>query len=99
MAYLTLQRAKNRRYQLVVREVMGEVVRQVDAQNRTDHERAVEVLKTQGLSFTVPTTAEADRWKALGDSASEDMIAEGMASPGLVEVLNANLSDYRETLD
>lgn len=85
--------------QLVVREVMGEVVRQVDAQNRTDHERAVEVLEVQGLSFTVPTVTEADRWKGLGDRASEEMVIEGMASPGLVEFLNAKLAEYRETLD
>lgn len=85
--------------QLVVREVMGEVVRKVDAQNRTDHNRAVEVLKMQGLQFNEPTTAERSRWTGLAQQASDEMIAQGILSAELVEKLNGMLVDYRASLD
>ncbi len=85
--------------QAVVREVMGEVVRQVNAQNRKDHIRAVEVLKTQGLSFSVPTSEETRRWKGLADQAAQQMIGEGLMSADLIETLEGMLAEYREGLD
>ena len=85
--------------QQVVRDVMGDVVLQVNAQNRIDHKRAVEVLKMQGLRFNVPTAEEAVRFKEMAGHASEQLIREGMLSSGLVESLNKELSEYRATLD
>ncbi len=85
--------------QAVVREVMGNVVRRVDAQNRTDHQRAVEVLKMQGLSFNVPTPTERERWVGLADQAANEMTSQGILSPDLVEKLNGMLVDYRASLD
>lgn len=85
--------------QAVVREVMGDVVRQVNAQNRTDHQRAVEVLKAQGLSFTVPSAAETARWQGLAQGARDEMVNEGYISVDLLEQLEARLAEYRETPD
>jgi TRAP-type C4-dicarboxylate transport system substrate-binding protein len=85
--------------QQVVREVMGEVVRKVNAQNRVDHERAVEVLKNQGLVFTQPTSDEARRWKDLSNQATEDMINQGAMSAELIDTLNVMLTEYRDSLD
>ena len=85
--------------QAIVREVMGEVVRKVDAQNRTDHVRAVEVLSMQGLNFNVPTPEERQRWISLADQASEEMITQGILSADLVEKLNGMLVEYRTSLD
>jgi TRAP-type C4-dicarboxylate transport system substrate-binding protein len=85
--------------QLVVREVMGEVVRKVNAQNRVDHERAVEVLKNQGLAFTQPTPDESRRWKDLSDQATRDMIDQGAMSAELIDTLNDMLTEYRDSLD
>jgi TRAP-type C4-dicarboxylate transport system substrate-binding protein len=85
--------------QSIVREVMGEVVNQVNAQNRKDHMRAVEVLKTQGLAFSVPTLEETRRWKGLAEQATQQMIGEGLMSADLIEKLNAMLAEYRESLD
>ena len=85
--------------QAVVREVMGDVVRKVDAQNRTDHERAVEVLKMQGLSFNVPTPAERERWVGLAGQAANEMTSQGILSADLVERLNGMLVEYRAALD
>jgi TRAP-type C4-dicarboxylate transport system substrate-binding protein len=85
--------------QSVVREVMGEVVRKVNAQNRTDHQRAVEVLKMQGLSFNEPTPEERQRWIALAENAAREMVAQGILSADLVERLNGMLVEYRASLD
>jgi len=85
--------------QQVVVEVMGDVVRQVNAQNRTDHERAVEVLKSQGLTWNVPTDQEVTRLKGLAVKASHQMIDQGVISPGLYDALQAQLSEYRGSLD
>ena len=85
--------------QVVVREVMGDVVGKVDAQNRTDHERAVEVLKMQGLDFNVPTSTERARWVDLAGEASSEMVSQGVLSEDLVDALNGMLSEYRASLD
>lgn len=85
--------------QAVVSEVMGEVVERVNAQNRIDHERAVEVLKNQGLVFTIPSPEEARRWKGLAEQASAEMVGQGVISPALFEELNRELADYRGGLD
>ena len=68
------------------------MVRQVNAQNRKDHIRAVEVLKTQGLSFSVPTSEETRRWKGLADQATRQMIDEDLMSADLISTLNGMLA-------
>jgi hypothetical protein len=61
--------------------------------------RAVEVLKTQGLAFSVPTLEETRRWKGLAEQATQQMIGEGLMSADLIEKLNGMLAEYRESLD
>jgi hypothetical protein len=78
---------------------MSNVVRRVDAQNRIDHQRAVEVLKMQGLAFNVPVPEERQRWMGMADKASQEMTTQGALSADLVKKLNGMLVEYRETLD
>jgi TRAP-type C4-dicarboxylate transport system substrate-binding protein len=85
--------------QKVVSEVMGKAVREVNAQDRKDHERAVEVLKSQGLVFRVPTPEEAARWKALAVKASDELIDQGVISADLYQKLEDELETYRGSLD
>ena len=85
--------------QRIVSEVMGDVVRQVDAQNRKDHERAVEVLKAQGLIWNLPPPAEVARWQELGVKASDELIVQGVISRALFETLQGHLAEYRASLD
>ena len=75
------------------------MVQKVNAQNRIDHERAVQVLKTQGLTFSEPTSTETARWKGLADEASREMVGQGLMSAELVDTLNDMLSEYRDSLD
>ena len=85
--------------QQVIAEVMGGVVREVNAQNRKDHERAVVALKSQGLSWSVPTASEVDRWKQLADKATRELVDQGAMSDELISSLQAMLSNYRAGLD
>ncbi len=85
--------------QAVVEEVMGSVVERVNARNREDHERAVEVLKAQGLSFTVPTPEDTERWKELARKSSDTLVDEGIISRELFEKLEETLSGCRGDLD
>lgn len=85
--------------QAVVLEVMSEVVRRVNDQNRIDHERAVEVLKNQGLVWAVPDPDEAERWQGMADTASRELVEGGIVSETLYEQLLLIRSAYREGLD
>ncbi len=85
--------------QQVVMHVMSDVVARVNAQNRKDHERAVEALKAQGLAWNTPSAAEVSRWQTLADEASVSMVSRGVISPALFEALRDHLADYRARLD
>jgi TRAP-type C4-dicarboxylate transport system substrate-binding protein len=85
--------------QQIVSDVMAGVVEKVNAQNRIDHERAVVALKSQGLSWSVPSTAEVGRWKVLADKANAEMISQDVISQALFDTLQARLTEYRGSLD
>ena len=85
--------------QQVMVEVMSGLVKRVDGQNRVDHERAVEVLKAQGLIFGEPVPSETERWRGMADSASRDLVAGGIVSDALYQALLARLAAHREGLD
>jgi TRAP-type C4-dicarboxylate transport system substrate-binding protein len=85
--------------QKIMMDVMGDVVVRVNAQNRTDHERALVALKSQGLSWSLPTGQEVRRWKGLAGKATDELIAQGAMSAELVETLQGKLAEYRERLD
>ena len=81
--------------QEIVRELMGAAVAEVDAKNRKDHERSVEVLKAQGLRWNMPTREEARRWQEMAEEASTRLVAEGLISKALFEVMQGHLADAR----
>ena len=85
--------------QAVVSEVMGHVVERVNTRNRKDHERAVEVLKAQGLMFETPKAEEAERWRVAAEKASATLVAAGEISRELFESLKETLNGCRGSLD
>ena len=85
--------------QNVMLEVMGEVVRRVNDQNRVDHERAVVVLKNQGLIWALPDPDEAARWQGMADAASLELVEGGIVSDALYRKLLQIRTAYREGLD
>jgi TRAP-type C4-dicarboxylate transport system substrate-binding protein len=80
-------------------EVMRDAVERVNAQSRTDHERSVEVLKIQGMTWNDPASGEVDRWEAISEDAAERLVEEGVLSAEMVETLRSHLVTYRAGLD
>lgn len=85
--------------QLLVREVMGDVVRQVNARSRKDHERAITALKAQGLVWHRPDAHVIQEWQTYAEQAIVKLVDEGFVSRPMYESLLRHLTDYRATLD
>lgn len=85
--------------QLLVREVMGDVVRQVNARSRKDHERAITALKAQGLVWHRPDAQVIQEWQTYAEQAIVKLVDEGFVSRPMYESLLRHLTDYRATLD
>lgn len=85
--------------QALVREVMGEAVRQVNARSRKDHERAIVALKSQGLLWHRPSEQVVQEWQAYAERAIVKLVEEGFVTRPMYESLLRHLSDYRATLD
>lgn len=85
--------------QLLVREVMGDAVRQVNARSRKDHERAITALKSQGLVWHRPDAQVVQEWQTYAEQAIVKLVDEGFVSRPMYEALLRHLTDYRATLD
>lgn len=85
--------------QLLVREVMGDVVRQVNARSRKDHERAITALKSQGLVWHRPDAQVVQEWQTYAEQAIVKLVDEGFVSRPMYESLLRHLTDYRANLD
>ncbi len=82
--------------QAVVRRVMSDVVAQVNARSRRDHESAVRALIGQGLERRRPEPAAVAEWRRLADLASERMVEGGWVSGDLHARLRAHLKAFRD---
>lgn len=82
--------------QVIVREVMGRVFREIDARNRQDHADAKEALRKQGVVFVTPSPQELAQWKKIAIKARETLMARGVYSAEVVGVLRDHLKTYRK---
>jgi len=78
-----------------VRQVMEQVFRDIDRQNRRDNIAAFKALQAQGIKLSRPTAAEKSEWQRLGDKATRDMVASGVVSASLYQKLQVQLDRYR----
>ena len=83
--------------QSYVRRVMGEVASIVGSRNRKDHERAVEVLGAQGLSWNHPRDSDTSRWQDYADRAADELMSVGFMTDSLYRELMRHLDDFRNT--
>jgi TRAP-type C4-dicarboxylate transport system substrate-binding protein len=83
--------------QQVVREAIGDAFKTLDSLNRADNIQASEALKTQGITFVKPDAEELLRWKTLSTQATDNMVAEGIVSREMVDVVKGHLSTYRNS--
>ena len=81
--------------QAVVRRVMGEVVGQVNARSRRDHEQASAALANQGLEWRSASPGEMAEWHRLAEQATLRLVEEEYISAGLYHALQGHLRDFR----
>ena len=83
--------------QVIVKQEIDSVFKQLDALNRSDNEKAREALKNQGIKFVKPSPEELERWKALSAQSIVNMTKQGIVSQEAVDRVMQFLSDYRKT--
>ena len=84
--------------QAVVFRIMGETWREMDAMNRRDNAKALDALRSQGITFVEPPAEARDEWYRLAEAINRQIIAAGHISPGAINKLESHLNDYRSRL-
>ncbi len=82
--------------QVIVKQEIDRVFKQLDALNRSDNEKASEALKKQGIKFVKPSPEELERWKALSAQSIVNMTKQVIVSQEAVDRVMQLLSDYRK---
>ena len=81
--------------QMIVREVMERVFKDIDRENRKDNVKALQVLRKQGVQFMKPSSEELKQWYASASKILKQMVIAGRLSEGIVQILEKNINDYR----
>lgn len=79
--------------QAIVRQVMGDVYKRIDEQNKIDNVAARQALINQGVNFIKLTDKEKENWDKLGVSVTKDMIRKYKYSKDLYQAVTVNKSD------
>ena len=81
--------------QALVREVLGDTFKAIDAQNRRDNEAALKALKNQGIEFLQPPLQDLAGWRKSVESAQKQLVAQGYFSRDLVDKVRKILAEQR----
>ncbi|UCH53569.1 MAG: TRAP transporter substrate-binding protein DctP [Pseudomonadota bacterium] len=82
--------------QAVVREVLTDVFKEFDRKNRADDADARAALKREGIEFVAVSPENQARWEAAARGARERLAKSGVFTPSVFEVLQGNLTEYRQ---
>ena len=74
---------------------MAEVVAEVNAGARRDHESAMDALRNQGLVFSQVDKANLEEWRSQSDLAGRELVDGGYISVGMHEALLDAIADFR----
>lgn len=81
--------------QLVVRRIMEDVWREMDAMNRADNVSALEAIQSQGIRFIEPQGQQQAAWYTQAEAVNRKIVEEGYLSPAMVEELEKHLHAFR----
>jgi TRAP-type C4-dicarboxylate transport system substrate-binding protein len=93
------QRAFNKlaaKDQLIVREVMQNVFRNIDQQNRRDNVAAFAALRKQDIQFLRPSPAQTAEWRKYAAAARARLAEKGKLGRQIVEQIETLLAEYRQ---
>ena len=82
--------------QVIVREVMAKVFKEIDTQNRLSDQQAVEAMKQQGIQFIDIAKNDLAEWKRIAANARNQMISKDAYTDELVERISNGLEEYRQ---
>ena len=80
----------------VVNEVMTQVMKQIDQQNRSENIKAMQVLQNQGIKIVNIEPDELANWRKIAAGVSDRMVTAGKLSPQIVELLEKHLEDFKK---
>jgi len=86
----------NPEQQVIVRDVMGRVFREIEQQNLDDNGKALAAIEKQGVEFLEVPEAELARWRAAAGTVAARLVEKKRISQGIVDRLEELLADYRK---
>lgn len=81
--------------QAIVRQVLAEVFDRLGKQSRQDNVQAREALKSNGIQFVVPSSAELAIWHDVAEVAIDQFREAGRVNEPTRELLRRYVSEYR----
>lgn len=83
--------------QLIVREIMTNAFKEIDAQNRKDNINAKKALENQGIKFVKISDKTLSAWHQTGEKAREILKNKGIYSPEVLKTLEGHLESFRNS--
>jgi len=80
---------------VVLDEVVGRIVSELDKQSRADNSKALQILADQGIEFVKPSEEELARWREIADSSIENLGKQGVYSQDMLTAIRSRLATYR----
>jgi TRAP-type C4-dicarboxylate transport system substrate-binding protein len=82
--------------QNIVRTVMTQAYKKIDAQNRKDNESAYDALLKQGIKLVQPSVEDISEWYNKAEIAQQQAVREGFFSSAIAAELDQYLQEYRQ---
>ncbi|MCK4586295.1 MAG: TRAP transporter substrate-binding protein DctP, partial [Gammaproteobacteria bacterium] len=83
--------------QIILREVMTRIFKEIDAQNRISDQQAVKAMQQQGIQFIDIAEKDLAEWKRIAANARNQMIGKDDYTEELVDKINNGLKEYRRS--
>jgi TRAP-type C4-dicarboxylate transport system substrate-binding protein len=80
----------------IVLEVMNELSRNIDAENRIDNLKAYDVLIGQGIKVTTPGPEDIPEWQDLAGKSITRLVESGKITVESLEIYNELLNEFRQ---
>ena len=82
--------------QKIVRHIMGEAFKTIDAQNRKDNQAAFKALENQGIKIIKPNATEMKDWNEKPHQTALNLVKEGKVDKPLYEKVENLLTQFRK---
>lgn len=82
--------------QEIVLQVMNEMYRKIDAENRIDNRKAYDVLIAQGIKVTTPGAKDLPAWRDLARKSIAELLQSGKITSESLEIYNNLLQEFRQ---